>query len=55
MKKYCECGNEGITLLEISKLNIKVFGRIPIKDVVNEWYKRGYEETDIVCEECIQK
>lgn len=49
------CGKEGMMLKDIAKLNIKVFGKIPIDEVVIQWYDNGYDEDDIVCEECIIK
>jgi len=49
------CGREGNKLKEIAELNIKVFDRIPIKDVIELWYKKGFDKEDIICEECIIK
>ena len=53
--KCIMCNKQGVSLLDISKLDIKVFGRIPINEIVKEWYKKGYVKEDIVCEECIIK
>lgn len=53
--KLCSCGNKGMTLREISNMDIKIFERIPIKEVIKKLYEQGFKEDDIFCEECIEK
>lgn len=56
MTKECElCGNQGDELQDIEKLDVLVFGRIPIKDIVKEWYFLGYNKNSVICDECLLK
>jgi hypothetical protein len=54
---YCEvCGLiKCLQLKEVAKLKIKVFGHLPIKDLVKMWYDLGYNKDSFVCQECIIK
>ena len=49
------CNKEGITFLELAKAKLKIFNSIPIKDIINEWYKKGYKKTDAICGDCFLK
>lgn len=49
------CGEKGLLLGEVEILEGKVFGRIPLAEVVKMWYAQGYNPADIVCKECIEK
>lgn len=49
------CGEEAEFLCHIAEKDIKVFGRIPISDIVRIWCDKGYATTDPVCPDCIAK
>lgn len=50
------CGNSWKdTLGDIEDLEIMVFNKIPIRQIVHEWYIRGYKPEDVVCSECLIK